>query len=278
MFVKKETWMISSGLLCIGMLALCIFIFSQHPRHDRDWEVGQEKLPTFQMDGKHIKVKNFRDFTWHDDGRADIMYRTAEFDLSQLIGMDVVISHFDDFEGMAHIFVSFRFQEGENLAISVETRRENGEKFSPWLGLFRQFEMIYVVGSERDIIGMRTYVRNERVHIYPTVATPQRSEQLLMLLIQDINAIADRPVFYNTVFNNCTNVITRRVEEISDVSFPLTYRMILPGFVDDVLYKMNLIPSDRSFDEIKAYYRVNNDRVMPSDENYSLLIRQHDHK
>ncbi len=274
--MKKNTWVIIGSFLGTCLLALCVFIFLQHPHHDRDWELGQEKLPSFKMDGERVTVENFRDFSWHEDGTVDITYRTAEFDLAQLIGMDVVISHFDDFEGMAHIFVSFRFQEGENMVISVETRREKGEKFSPWLGLLRQFEVIYVVGSERDIIGLRTHVRKERVYIYPTVATPQRSKQLLLLLIQDINAIYDAPVFYNTIFNNCTNVITRRVEEISDVSFPFTYRMILPGFADEVLYEMNLIPHDRSFDEMKVYYRVNNDRVMPSDENFSTLIRQHD--
>jgi hypothetical protein len=246
----------------------------QKPQHDRNWEVGQEKLPRFIVNGEHVIVENFRDFVWHDDGSADHVYRTEEFDMTQLEGVDVIVSHFAEYEGMAHIFVSFRFQDAKNMVISVETRREEGENFSPWLGLLRQFEIIYVVGSERDVIGVRTHVRNERVYIYPTVATKDQAQKLLSLLMQDVNAIYNKPVFYNTIFNNCTNAITRRVEDISDVKFPLTYRMLLPGFVDEILYEKQLIPHDKLYDQIKEDHRVTNDRIVPNNPDFSTIIRQ----
>lgn len=266
--------MIIGSFLGTCFLALCVFIFLQHPRHDRDWEMGQEKLPFFHIDGTRITVENFRDFTWYEDGTVDAKYRTSLFDLTQLTGVDVIISHFDDLEGMAHIFVSFTFREGENMVISVESRREKGEKFSPWLGLMRQFELIYVVGSERDVIGLRTHIRNERLYIYPTGASSDESKKLLLLLMQDVNAIQNAPVFYHTIFRNCTNVITRRVEQMSDISFPLTYKMFLPGYMDEVLYEMKIIPHDKPFDDIKNFYRVENDSIMPSDPAYSEKIRK----
>jgi hypothetical protein len=251
-----------------------LWLITQQPEHNRNWESGQEKLPKIELEGEKIKVINFRDFKWQEDGVAITDYHDEYFNLNQLEGVDVIISHFAEFEGLAHIFLSFRFSDNKNMVISVETRRETGEEFSPWLGLMRRFEIIYVVGSERDIIGVRTDIRQERVYLYPTLANPEKSRDLLLALIKDINNIYNQPTFYNTLLNNCTNVITRRVEDISEIKFPLTYKTILPGFMDEVLYKIKLIPHDKSFQENKQYYLIDNDEVNRLDVDYSQKIRR----
>ena len=38
--------------------------------------------------------------------------------------------------------------------------------------MFKQFELIYVVGDERDIVGLRTDHRDEEVFLYHTVISP----------------------------------------------------------------------------------------------------------
>ena len=257
--------------LCV--ISMNIFVLVQKPRHDRIWESEHEKLPRITIDDTLITVENFRDFVWHKDGDVDAVYRTQQFDLTQMEGVDVIISHFAPSECMAHIFVSFRFNDGKNMVISVETRREEGEKYSPWMGLLRQVELIYVVGSEQDVIGSRTYVRDERVYIYPTLATSHQAQKLLTLMMGDVNAINKRPMFYNTIFNNCTNAITRRVEEMSDVQFPLSYRMLLPGFVDGVLYEHKLIPYNKPFAQIKQDHWVDNAIISPDHPDFSQAIR-----
>ena len=156
----------------------------------------------------------------------------------------------------------------------METRREADEEFSPWLGLLRRFEIIYVAGSERDIIGVRTDIRRERVYVYPTVADKKKSQELLVLIAKDINYIYANPTFYNTLFNNCINSITRRVEDISEIKFPLSYKTFLPGFMDEVLYDIKLIPNDKSFQKTKQFYLVNNDEVNRGDLEYSIKIRK----
>jgi hypothetical protein len=193
------------------------------PSHDRAWELGQEALPQITIDENDvITITNFRNFDWQKDGGATPRYETRTYALDTLKSVDVLISHFADFEGLAHIFLSFGFTNGEHIVISFETRRENGEEFSPMLGMLRQFEIIYVVGSEEDIIGVRTDVReNERVYLYPTRATPESAQRLFLKLTDDINALYKNPRIYNTLLHNCTNEITRRVEDISDVKFPL---------------------------------------------------------
>ncbi|NLC30974.1 MAG: DUF4105 domain-containing protein [Candidatus Moranbacteria bacterium] len=268
-FLKYLGWAVT-----VLILVVVFWLLFQRPNHNRLWEEGQEKMPRIEIEKEKMKVFNYRDFDWSDDGKAEVKYFDKEFDLNNLEGTDVIISHFSDFEGLAHIFLSFRFKEGENLVVSVETRREADEEFSPWLGLLRRFEIIYVAGSERDIIGVRTDIRRERVYVYPTVADKKKSQELLVLIAKDINYIYANPTFYNTLFNNCINSITRRVEDISEIKFPLSYKTFLPGFMDEVLYDIKLIPNDKSFQKTKQFYLVNNDEINRGDSEYSIKIRK----
>lgn len=267
------------GIICCFLFfAMIVFVLLRRPNDDRFWEIGQERLSYITIDGDRMAIENFRDFLWHEKENVGKFYQTKIFDLKKIEGVDVVISHFDDFEGLAHIFLTFRFADGNNVVISVETRREDGETFSPLAGIFRQFEIIYVVGSERDLIGMRTHTREERVYIYPTIATPQQARMLLMSLADGVNMIHNKPVFYNTIFNNCINAVTNRVENIFNVQFPFSYRMFLPGYVDEVLYEKKLIPHDAPFQEIKKRYRVDKKSFELFDPNFSEKIRLYDKK
>lgn len=261
--VRFLTWKNSAVLLIFLALGGIVFVFSAQPSHDRQWELGQEKLPAFHVYGDVLKVENYRDFVWTGELTAEPEYETRQFNLAKLTDLDVFISHFNSFEGLAHIFLSFGFSGGERLVVSLESRREVGETFSPLLGMLRQYEIIYVVGSEEDIVGARTSFRNERVYRYPTVATVDQARALLLGLGEDINSVATQPKFYNTLTHNCTNEITRRVETMSDAQFPLTWKTLLPGYFDEVLYDMNLIQKSGSFAETKAARLINNAVVNP---------------
>jgi len=257
-------------LIAAASVALILLV---HPSHDRSWELGQGKLPQFTIEGDRLRVDQFRNFRWTGPMDAEERSETRTYDLRALRTLDVFISHFDDFEGLAHIFLSFGFADGEQLVISIESRREVGEVFSPLKGLFRQYEIMYVVGSEADIVGVRTGYRGERVYRYPTVATTEETRSLLLTLGEDINAVAQEPRFYNTLTRNCTNELTRRVEDISAAQFPLTWKTLLPGYFDEVLYQMKLIPASGNFEETKEIYRVDNASVDPMSEDYSRALR-----
>lgn len=271
--MKKKIFRILLVLALLVAISLGIFLALQRPSHNRDWELGQEKLPRILVEGDEITIQNLRDFHWTGPFLAEPNYITAQYLLSEMQTVDVVISHFDEFEGLAHIFLSFGFRDGRHVSVSLETRREKDEEFSPTLGLLRQFEIMYVVGTDNDLLGVRTGPREERVYIYPTLASPEKARELFQKLAEDINAVYDRPVFYNTLTQNCTNRLTRRVEEISDVEFPLTYKSILPGYFDEVLYEMRLIQTRGSFEETKRGAFIDNTKADPADPEYAVKIR-----
>lgn len=270
---KNRIKIIFLGII-VAVLVFLSFVLLKKPSHDRDWELGQERLPKIDIVGDDIEISDFRDFVWNGSGKAEPRYVSRKHKLSEIRSVDVIISHFSDFEGLAHIFLSFGFVDGKHVVVSMETRREVGEEFSPILGLLNNFEIIYVVGSERDIVGLRTDVRDERVHIYPTVASPEKAKELFLKLAEDINRIYAKPKFYNTLLSNCTNVITRRVEDISELKFPLTYKTLLPGYFDEVLYGMELIPAAGNFEEIKKCHQVDNGSVDYMAEGFEKKLRR----
>ena len=273
----KKSWWHKVGFLLIGSLFIfLIWLTLQQPSHNRDWEIGQEKLPYITIDYQSgaVKIDNFRDFIWRKDQEPIIKYKNIQFNIKDIETVDVVISHFEKFEGMAHIFLSFGLRDGRHIAVSLETRREKNEEFSPWLGLLRQFEIIYVMASENDIIGLRTDVREgERVYLYPTIATPDKAQELFLVLAEEINEVYRRPKIYNTLTHNCTNEITRRVEEISSLDFPLTWKTLFPGYFDEVLYEMKIIPHNKPFEEVKREYFVDNNKVNYLSPDYSKQLR-----
>lgn len=270
---KRFLKVLVAVLLLWGIIYTGLVIAFQ-PSHDRDWELGQEILPRilFEEDGL-VNIEGFRNFDWQDDGSAIPKYETRSFNINALDSVDVLISHFDDFEGLAHIFLSFGFSNGEQAVVSFETRREVGEDFSPILGVLRQFEIIYVIGSEEDIVGLRTDVRGERVYLYPTKASPEQATALFRALAADINSVYEQPRIYNTLTRNCTNEITRRVEDIADVHFPFSWKTVLPGYFDEILYDLKIIESEASFEEVKTQHEINNEIVNRRLETYSADLR-----
>ena len=63
-------------------------------------------------------------------------------------------------------FVSFIFDNA--LAIVHLDRDEAGgrQSFNPVASMFKQFELIYVVGEERDLVCVRAIHRREWVYLY----------------------------------------------------------------------------------------------------------------
>lgn len=253
-----------------------IFIFSKKPNHNQNWELGQEELPKIEIENSLVKIKNLRDFNWKKEGE-EVNYIKREFDLDFIEGLDIIISHFSKFEGIAHIFLAFQLKNQENITISLEARRVNGKKYSPFKGLFRNFEIIYIVATEKDLIGLRTNIRNERVYLYPTIATKKDSQELFKLLAEDINFIIDNPTFYNTLFKNCVNMMAKRVEQISALKFPkFSYKFIFPGYFDKILYDMKISPKNElDFEEFKKNSLICNDEINIFSDDFSQQIRKY---
>lgn len=95
-----------------------------------------------------------------------------------------------------------------------------------------------------------------------------------MRLAANINGVYEQPVMYNTLFHNCTNEITRQVEGMTTIEFPLTYKSILPGYFDEVLYEVGIIDNTVAFEEVRRANLVNNALVDEEHEQFAVHVRE----
>ena len=113
-----------------------------------------------QIEGDRVTIRNYRHTIYRTLEDYDVHFIERSFDLSLLRTVDLLVVPFASWRGIAHVFVSFGFSDGEYLPVSVEARREAGEPYSPVGGLYQQYEVIYVIGDERDVIGKRALFQN----------------------------------------------------------------------------------------------------------------------
>ena len=122
-------------------------------------------MPRAFIDGDRVRITGVRNFEYRSRNDFTERYEEREVSLSHLSRLDFYVSYLTD-GPVGHTFVSFIFDDAPPLSISIETRPEVGEGFEPIASLFKQFELIYVVGDERDIVGVRTNHRSEAVYLY----------------------------------------------------------------------------------------------------------------
>jgi Domain of unknown function (DUF4105) len=239
----------------IGFLAVVIWWIAIPPSHNRSWRPEVAMMPRAVIDGDHVQLTGVRDFTYRSRDDFDIRYKERKIQLSHLEGIDFYVSYWA--EGLVgHTFLSFFFDNAPPISISIETRPEMGEGFDPLASIFKQFELIYVVGEERDIVGVRTNHRNETTYLYRLNTTPADARKLLMVYLERINELADRPEWYHLLSNSCTiNII--RYANAAGREGRFDIRHLLNGLIDSYLYHSGRVDTTLPFDELRRHSLVN---------------------
>ena len=237
--------------------ALLFYYFSIFPSNDRDWSPDQARLPQAAFDGRMVYIDNIRDFTYRSTEDYTPAWSDAAYDLDKLRTLWFVVEPFGAGKGAAHTFLSFGFSDGNYLCVSVEIRKEKGESFSPFLGLLRKYELMYVVGTERDLIGLRAAHRKDQVILYPIKAPREKIEALFVSMLKRANDLAGHPEFYNTLTNTCTTNLVRHLNEVAEKPIsPWRISVLLPGSSDKLAYDLGLIATNLPFDQAKQKFNI----------------------
>ena len=224
--------------------------------NDRDWSPELQQLPTASLDAGQVSLKNIRHNTYVSEDDFVVEYFDRQFNLSEIQSVDFIVVPFK-IKQIAHTMVSFGLQDGTYLAVSMEVRKERGERYNPALGLGRKFELMYLVGDERDLIRLRTEHRNAEVYVYPSVATPEQAQALFLNVMERANQLAANPEFYNTISNNCTTNLAGHVNEISSKKIMYGWRVLLPGLSAKYAYDLGLLDNRIPFEELTQIALVN---------------------
>jgi hypothetical protein len=270
---KRFRW-IAAGSFSAMFLLLVIWWSMIEPSNDRQWQQEVAVLPYATFDGNLITVHNIRNFDYRTETDFTPAYYDRTYDLTKLDSADLVAAYWMG-PMIAHIFLSFGFGD-DHLAVSIEARKEATEGYSSIKGFFKQYELIYIVGDERDLIRVRTNYRNdppEDVYLYPLAGSIDNAKRVFLGYMQTINELRERPKFYNTLTANCTNVIWMHTR-LNPGHVPFSWKILLSGYTPEYLHEQGKLHSDLPFDELKRRSRIN-ERALQADQSpdFSRLIR-----
>jgi hypothetical protein len=226
------------------------------PSTERAWALDQARMPVVRFEGDRVTIENVREFRYRSESEWDEQWSERTFDLRTLEGCDFIVEPFDGHPNVAHTMVSFRFTDGRALVVSVEIRKEAGETYAPLRGLFRQYELMYVVGDERDLVQLRTTYRRDRVYLHPIDASPEAVRAFLVDMLARADALGREPEFYNTLTSTCTTNLVLHWERFNGVALPFDWRVLLPGYADELAFELGLLDTDADFETTRARNRV----------------------
>jgi hypothetical protein len=248
-------WRHASAAVVVVFLGVAAWWLTIVPSHDRNWRPEAAVMPRAIIDGDRVRLTGVRNFDYRSRHDFTVRYEEREIQLSHLTGLDFFVSYWR--EGLVgHTFLSFLFDNAPPLTISIETRPEVGEGFNPIASLFKQFELIYVVGSERDVVGVRTNHRRETVYLYHLNTSAEDARRLLLIYLDRINQLADKAEFYNLLSNSCTiNII--QYANAAGRAGRFDIRHYLNGLIDSYLYHSGRVDTSLPFEELRRRSLIN---------------------
>jgi len=230
-------------------LAVCAWWATILPSHDRPWRPEVAVMPHAVVDGDRVRIMDTRNFDFRSRDDFTVRYEERDVSLSHLTGVDFYVAFWA--EGpIGHTFLSFIFDNAPPLAISIETRPEVGEGFDPLASMFKQFELIYVVGEERDLVRLRTNYRNEEVYLYHLNISREAARRLFLVYVERINELHDHPEWYHLLSNSCTINIVRYANAAGRIG-EWDIRHLLNGWIDRYFYNAGLVNPSLGFDELR---------------------------
>ncbi|WP_374313346.1 DUF4105 domain-containing protein [Dongia sp.] len=248
--LRMSVWLASFAVVLIWWLSLS-------PSNSRQWQMDVDRTAWADISGDIVTIHNVRNFDYRTEMDYRPRWETRRYDLSQIQGVDIFITFWGS-PWIAHPIVSFQFSDGQHIAFSVETRKVIGQKYSAILGFFRQYELIYTVADERDVIRLRTnYRKDEEVYLYRTTATPEAARSIFIDYLHSLNRLHQRAQYYNAITSNCTTNIRIHTSAASGKMPPWDWRLLLNGKGDEYAYQHGRLAGALPFDELKARAHIN---------------------
>jgi hypothetical protein len=243
--------------------------------NDRNWAVGFDVLPEIKIDSLTVTIKNVRNFKHISNDSFIVDYYNRTYSLDKLESLWFILSPFaNHWRGPAHSFLSFGFSDSQYVSISVEARKEVEESYSIIGGILKKYELMYVIGDEHDLIGLRTVIWDDDVFVYPIRTEKENVKKLFFDVLERAKKLQAVPEFYNTIWSNCTSNLYDHVNKIWPDRLPGGWKLIFTGYSDELIYDSNLMKTHLSLEETRKYFRVN-DRAKKyfNMDKFSTLIR-----
>jgi len=271
--LKRSRW--AAALCLAGFCIVLAWWLTLKPSNDGDWQSDVDRTAWAEMDGDRVTIHNLRNCDYRTETDYANCWSDRTIYLSQIRAADLFLTNWGILFA-SHPIVSFQFGDNEHVAFSIEARYKASQSYSPVLGFFRQYGLIFVVADERDVIRLRTnYRKDEEVYMYRVHVQPEVARAMFLTYVTYLNKLKDHPEWYNELTRNCTTTLDKQLAADVNNPQPWNYQFILNGTLDELLYdRRRLVTGGLPFPELKQREHINAAaQAANQSPDFSALIR-----
>jgi len=270
---RVRPWWLARWALLAAFAGIIVWFLCTPPSNHRDWQPDVAELPYAEVNGDRVSIHNIRNCEYRTETDYTVRHYDKTFDLAELRSVDFYVVYWGS-PMIAHTMLSFGFKGGDYVCFSIETRKEKGEAYSAVKGFFRQYELTYIIGDERDLVRLRTNFRGEQVYLYRLNTDLAVARLVLLDYLKQVNRLKDRPEWYNALTSNCTTNIRGHTKPYAK-NARFDWRILLNGRIDEMAYERKTLDQGLPFRELKDRSLINNRaRAADQDAGFSTRIRE----
>lgn len=261
------------GATFLAFTCVLIWWLTLRPTNDAGWNPDVTRVAWAEINGDEVALHNVRNCDYRTKDDFTPRWETRTVRLSQITGVDIAIDYWGS-PWIAHPIVSFQFADAPPVCFSIETRMKTGQSYSPIGGLYRRFELIYVVADEGDVIRVRTNYKGEDIYLYRTTMTPEQARARFLEYLRTLNEMRERPRWYNAITTNCTTSI--RAQRSAGERPPLDWRILVNGKGDEMMFERGTIATGGlAFAELRQKALINAAaKAADTSPEFSRVIRE----
>lgn len=226
------------GALSVTVLATIIgFIFLPAPS-DMSWAKPWERGPLATVTDDTLHLRNIRDFEFYTTKAYDVRYLEEDFDLQKLCGVHLIESRRRAVLPECDLLLSFVFRDGRTLVFGPELRLPAKEQLNETQAFYKGYGLLYVFGTEEDMLRLRTNTKHEYLSFHTLRATQQQAQNMLLDCIRiSVESLQDNEAYppFEGQYDGAMQGILRRFHP----QLPYT----LNGKVASKLFKAELLAS-----------------------------------
>ncbi len=274
--LAKYKLQIRASLLCFGCFCLVLaWWLNLKPTNSGPWQADVDRSAWFEMHGDQMIIHNLRNCDYRSETDYSDCWSDRAVNLSDLRGVDLFFTTWG-VRWIGHPILSFQFGDDQHVAFSIEARYKPGQAYSAILGFFRQYELIFVVADERDVIRLRTNFRkDEEVFLYRAKMGPESARAIFLTYVDYLNQLKDHPEWYNALTRNCTTTLDKQISSEVAKPQPWNYQFLVNGTLDELLYDRDRLVTDGlAFKDLKSGAHINAiARAADKYADFSAIIR-----